>query len=153
MKHHAIACVIAVFVTITGCQPQPTQFTAEDEATLSGIVEATARNFKAGDMETWAQHYANDAVFLPPNAPMVVGQANILAWGQAFPPLNELTFSNVTVSGEGNVGYGTSSYDMAFKDMSPDHGKQLVVFRRPPGGAWAIVAVSFSSDVPSSEGE
>ena len=149
MNHHTIACVTAVFITITGCQPQPTQFTAEDEATLRGMVEATARNFKAGDMETWAQHYADDAVFQPPNAPMVVGQANILAWGQAFPPLKDLTFSNVTVSGEGNVGYGTSSYDMAFNDMPPDHGKQLVVFRRPPGGAWAIAAVSFNSDVPA----
>ena len=149
MNHHTIACVTAVFITITGCQPQPTQFTAEDEATLRGMVEATARNFKAGDMETWAQHYADDAVFQPPNAPMVVGQANILAWGQAFPPLKDLTFSNVTVSGEGNVGYGTSSYDMAFPDMATDQGKQLVVFRRPPGGDWAIVAVSFNSDAPS----
>ncbi|MGI9248375.1 MAG: YybH family protein [Woeseiaceae bacterium] len=153
MNLRTIACVTAVFFTITGCQPQPTQFTAEDDATLRDMVEATARNFKAGDMETWAQHYANDAVFQPPNAPMVVGQANILAWGQAFPPVKDLTFSNVVMSGEGNVGYGTSSYDMAFKDMPADHGKQLVVFRRPPGGVWAIVAVSFNSDVPSSKGE
>lgn len=147
------ACATAVLFSIIGCQPQPTQFTAEDEATLGGMVEATARNFKAGDMDTWAQHYANDAVFQPPNAPMVVGQANILAWGQAFPPVEDLTFSNIVVSGEGNVGYGTSSYDMAFTDMRPDQGKQLVVFRRPPGGAWAIVAVSFNSDVPSSKPE
>jgi ketosteroid isomerase-like protein len=153
MNHHTFAFVIAVLVTITGCQPQSAQFTAEDEATLGGIVEATAQNFKAGDMDTWAQHYANDAVFQPPNAPMVLGQANILAWGQAFPPVEDLTFSNIIVSGEGNVGYGTSSYDMAFKDMPPDHGKQLVVFRRPPGGAWAIVAVSFNSDLPSSNRE
>ena len=97
---------------------------------------------------TTEQQYANDAVFQPPNAPMVVGQANILAWGQAFPPLKDLTFANVTVSGEGNVGYGTSSYDMAFRDMATDQGKQLVVFRRPPGGDWAIVAVSFNSDLP-----
>ncbi|MDH3647687.1 MAG: nuclear transport factor 2 family protein [Gammaproteobacteria bacterium] len=148
MNHRTLACVTAVLFTITGCQPQPTQFAAEDEAALSGIVEATARNFTAGDMETWAQHYAHDAVFQPPNAPMVVGQANILAWGQAFPPVKDLKFSDIMVSGEGNIGYGTSSYNMAFEDMPPDHGKQLVVFRRPPGGVWAIVAVSFNSDVP-----
>jgi len=150
MNHRTFAIVTAVFFTITGCQPQPTQFTAEDEATLRGMFEATARNFKAGDMDSWAQHYADDAVFQPPNAPMVVGQANILAWGQAFPPVKDLAFPDVMVSGEGNVAYGTSSYDMAFNDMPADHGKQLVVFRRPPGGAWAIVAVSFNSDVPSS---
>ena len=148
MSHYTIACVTVVFFTITGCQPQSTQFTVEDEATLRGMVEATARNFKAGDMETWAQHYARDAVFQPPNAPMVVGQADILAWGRAFPPVKNLTFPDVMVSGEGNVGYGTSSYDMAFGDMATDQGKQLVVFRRPPGGAWAIVAVSFNSDRP-----
>jgi ketosteroid isomerase-like protein len=148
MNHFTIACVTAIFFTITGCQPQSTQFTAEDEATLRGIVEATARDFGSGDMETWSQQYADDAVFQPPNAPMVVGQANILALGQAFPPLENLTFSNITVSGEGNIGYGTSSYDMAFTDQTTDQGKQLVVFRRPPGGAWEIVAVSFNSDRP-----
>ena len=153
MKHRTVVCMIAAIFTITGCQSQSTQFTAEDEATLRGMVEATAQSFKAGDMETWAQYYANDAVFQPPNAPMVVGQGNILAWGQAFPPLKELTFTNVMVSGEGNVAYGTSSYDMAFGDMAADQGKQLVVFRRPPGGAWAIVAVSFNSDVPSTKQE
>mgnify|MGYP001814411213 CR=1 FL=1 len=148
MNHQAIACLAVVFFAIIGCQPQPTQFTVEDEAMLRGMVEATARDFSAGDMEAWAQHYANDAVFQPPNAPMVVGQENIRAWGQAFPPLKDLTFTNVKVSGEGNVGYGTSSYDMAFPDMATDQGKQLVVFRRPPGGDWAIVAVSFNSDRP-----
>jgi ketosteroid isomerase-like protein len=148
MRLYTFAWVTAVFLTITGCQPQSAQFTAEDAATLRGMVEATAKDFKAGDMETWAQHYANEAVFQPPNAPMVVGQANILAWGQAFPPLKDLTFTNVMVSGEGNVGYGTSSYDMTFTDMATDQGKQLVVFRRPPGGDWAIVAVSFNSDRP-----
>ena len=145
MSYYTIACVTVIFA-ITGCQPQPAQFTAEDAATMRGIVEATARDFSAGDMETWAQHYAIDAVFQPPNAPMVVGQANILEWGQAFPPLKDLTFTNIRMSGEGNIGYGTSSYDMEFPDMATDQGKQLVVFRRPPGGAWAIVAVSFNSD-------
>lgn len=153
MNNRSLACVIGVVFTITGCQPQPSQFTTEDEATLRGIFEATARDFGAGNMKAWVQHYANDAVFQPPNAPMVVGDAHILAWGQAFPPIKDLVFSNIMVSGEGNVAYGTSSYDMAFKDTPPDHGKQLVVFRRPPGGAWAIVAVSFNSDVPSSKRE
>ncbi len=149
MKQRTLACLAAVFFTITGCQPQPTQFTAEDEATLRGMIEATARSFKAAEMETWAQLYSQDAVFQPPNAPTVAGQANILAWGQAFPPLKDLSFPNVMVSGEGNVGYGTSSYVMKFNDVPPDSGKQLVVFRRPPGGSWAIVAVSFNSDVPA----
>jgi len=149
MNHLTIGFLAVVFFAITGCQAQPVQFTTSDEATLRGMVEATARDFGAGDMETWAQQYANDAVFQPPNAPMVVGQADILALGQAFPPLEKLTFSNITVSGEGNIGYGTSSYDMVFTDKTTDQGKQLVVFRRPPGGAWAIVAVSFNSDLPA----
>ncbi len=149
MSRLAVAGLTAALFVITGCQSPPAQFTAEDAATLRGIVESTAQSFKAGEMETWARHYASDAVFQPPNAPMVVGQADILAWGQSFPPLADLTFTNIEVSGEGNVAYGTSSYDMAFPGTPPDRGKQLVVFRRPPGGSWAIVAVSFNSDMPS----
>ncbi len=50
MNHQSIGFLAVVVFAITGCQPQPAQFTAEDEATLRGMVEATARDFGAGDM-------------------------------------------------------------------------------------------------------
>ncbi|NNE34197.1 MAG: DUF4440 domain-containing protein [Rhodothermales bacterium] len=145
-------------LVLLGCQSNEslptttaeTAFTAQDEQALRGMIEATARDFGAGDMTTWANQYAQDAVFQPPNAPTVTGQANILAWGEDFPPLVDLTFTDITISGEGDLAYGTSSYAMEFEDSRSDSGKQLVVFRRSPDGEWAIVAVSFNSDLPPS---
>jgi ketosteroid isomerase-like protein len=92
--------------------------------------------------------YADDGLLQPPNAPTIKGRPNLLAWGQAFPPIEAFTFSNVEVFGEGNLGWGTSGYTLKLKDSATDTGKQLVVFRRMADGKWKVLAASFSSDLP-----
>jgi hypothetical protein len=79
---------------------------------------------------------------------LVRGRAALLEWGKAFPPIESLSFSDIQVTGEGNMAYGSSSYALKLKGMPLDHGKQLGVFRRTPGGVWEIQAVSFNSDLP-----
>ena len=119
----------------------------EDVATLEGTFDAVVRLVRAGDWAGWTALYAEDAVFHPPNGPAVRGRAAIRKWGDAFPPVEAFGFSNVEVSGEGNVAYGTSGYSLTIKGLPPDTGKQLVVFRRGTSG-WLVVAVSFNSDLP-----
>ena len=85
----------------------------------------------------------------PPNAPSVNGRAAIRAWGETFPALEDMSFPNVQVMGQGDMAYGTSGYVMTFEGAPRDTGKQLAVFRRTPSGGWEVVAVSFSSDLPA----
>ncbi len=144
----AVACLTAGVLTFTACQPRPAEFTTQDETTLRGMFDATPGYFKGGNWEAWAGLYTEDGLLQPPNAPTVSGRTNLIAWGHAFPPVDEVTFSKVMVWGEGNVGYGTSSYALKLKGRPADSGKQLVVFRRPPGGKWAVAAASFNSDIP-----
>lgn len=141
--------VPVLLALIVGCQPAAARFTTQDEATLRGMFEATPGYVRTGAWETWAAQYTEDAVFQPPNAPLVMGRANLIAWGRGFPPVENAAFSKIAIAGEGNFAYGTSSYLLKLKGMPADSGKQLVVFRRPPGGSWAVVAVSFNSDVPA----
>jgi len=143
-----LACVAAGVLVVVACQARPATFSAQDEATLRGMFDATPRYVRAGDWATWAGQYAEDGLLHPPNALMVKGRPNLLAWGQAFPPIEGLTFYNVQVWGEGNLAYGTSAYALKVKGLAPDTGKQLVVFRRPAGGKWEVMAASFSSDLP-----
>lgn len=119
----------------------------EDVATLEGMFSAVVRLIRADDWAGWAALYADDAVFHPANAAAVRGRAAIQAWGEAYPKLDAIEFSNVQVSGEGNLAYGTSRYALTFKGLPPDKGKQLAVFRRGMGG-WQVVAASFNSDLP-----
>ena len=52
------------------------------------------------------------------------------------------------VAGEGNLAYGTSAVFIKIRDLPPDTAKQLVVFRRDTSGAWQVLAVSVTSDLP-----
>ncbi len=151
MKIHRRLMGIAVVVSVVaGCQaPAPTELTTQDAETLRGIFDTTVSTVLAGDWAGWAGQYSEDAVLQPPNAPSVSGRAAIQAWGEAFPALEDMSFSNVQVMGQGDMAYGMSGYVMTFEDAPTDTGKQLAVFRRTPSGGWEVVAVSFSSDLPA----
>lgn len=123
-------------------------FTAQDEATLRGLFEATVRYIKAGDYASWARLYAEDGFLQPANGRAVQGHQNLVAWARSFPQIEEFAHQNVRVWGEGNLAYGTSGYTMKFKGLPHDLGKQLVVFRRGADGAWKVVAASINSDLP-----
>ncbi|HXG44717.1 MAG TPA: DUF4440 domain-containing protein [Gemmatimonadales bacterium] len=142
-------CSLLVMVIVSAaCGPKAPPFTAADEAALRAVFEAGPREMKAADWDAWAKVYTADAILQPPNHPPVRGQTNILAFARAFPPIVEASFGDVEVTGEGNLAYATSSYVIGVQGAVPDSGKQLLVFRRPPGGAWMVVAASFSSNRP-----
>ncbi len=143
------ACLAAALVALSACQAAAPQFTAEDETALRGMFDATVTNIKAGDWAQWSEQFAENAMLQPPNAKPVNGRAAILAWGQEFPPVEDLSFSDVQVSGEGNTAWGSSAYVLKIKDAAAaDSGKQLVVFRRLTGPTWEVAAVSFGSNLP-----
>jgi ketosteroid isomerase-like protein len=124
------------------------QFTEQDQAAVRQVLDACTRYVNAGDWTSWAEMYSEDGFLQPPNAPTLKGRLQLLAWGQAFPPIERLAFFNVETWGEGNIAYGTSTYTLEMKDRPSDTGKQLVVFRRAADGRWNVVAASFSSDLP-----
>ena len=127
------------------------RFNEEDSAAVERMFKDAPRCFAEGEFKTWAGLYAEDAILQPQNAPTVVGRGDIEAFLCSL-PFEEMTWSDVQVSGEGNMAYGTSTYWLRFSAEAggiEDSGKQLVVFRRSPDEKeWKVVAVSFNSDLP-----
>lgn len=147
----AFASAAFLSLMVIGCQQAPARPAAlgqEDMSALRAMFDSTVSWVRAANWTAWAGQYSDDALLQPPNAPAVHGRAALLAWGQAFPPVEALDFSNVQVSGEGNLAYGTSDYSMTVQGAPVDVGKQLVVFRKGEDGQWHVVAVSFNSDLP-----
>ena len=140
-------CLTAVILAVGACTSQPPEFSAEDESRVRAMFDSTVANIRAGDWTTWSRQFAEDAVLYPPNARSVVGRPAILSWGQAFPPVEEFSFSDVEVVGEGNMAHGTSAYVLKLRGAPADTGKQLVVFRRSAGGSWEIPAGAFNSNL------
>lgn len=124
-----------------------TSLSQEDVTALEVLTGTVARLIRAGDWAGWAALYAADAVLHPPNSAAVRGRDAIQKWGEAFPPVEALEFSDVQVFGEGNVAYVTTAYALTIRGLPPETGKQLGVVRRAIGG-WQVVAVSFNSDLP-----
>ena len=140
--------LITAVCILLGCQQPPPAFTADDDSHVRSMFDATVTNIKAGNWTEWSRQFSDNAVLQPPNAKAVRSRAAILAWGQAFPPVEALSFANVEVTGEGNWAYGTSDYVLKVQGAPVDSGKQLVVLRRAASGTWEIPAVSFSSNLP-----
>lgn len=141
---HAIAAVV---VTV-GCRSRSADFTAQDEATIRGMFDARVADIRAGDWVKWASQHAEDCIVQPANAPTIKGRAALLAWGRSFPPIDSFSLADIQVWGEANVAYATSAYTLKLRNLPVDKGKELFVFRRPPGGQWQVVAFSLSSDLP-----
>jgi ketosteroid isomerase-like protein len=150
MRAAPIATLLATgLVVLSRCRAGGSEFTSQDESTVRAMFDSTIANIRAHDWATWSKQYTDDAVVQPGNAKTLKGRAAILSWGQAFPPVEEITFTNVHVSGQGGMAYGTSDYVLKLQGMPADTGKQLVVFMRSASGKWEIPAVSVSSDLPA----
>ncbi len=146
------AAWMLVLVLVAGCQRPavaPAALSEEDKTAIRAVFETVVNSIRTSNWDAFGATFADNAVFQPANSPALHGPDAIKAWVTAGPkPTAAFDFSNVEVSGEGNLAYATSAINMAFEGVPPDNGKQLVVLRKDPTGAWKTVAVSFNSDTP-----
>ena len=138
--------------------PGATLAQGKTDSTLDKLVVEFEAAFNAKDAAQLASFYAEDAVLMPPNEPMVKGRTAIqafwakqfqqgisgidlkpiessIAGGQAF----EAGTATVTMSGT-NTPTGTGG-----RDNATDTGKYVVVYRRV-GSDWKLAYDIFNSD-------
>jgi uncharacterized protein (TIGR02246 family) len=96
--------------------------------------------------------YAESAVLMPPNHPMVEGRDAIRTFLQGLIDAGfaGITLETTTIDAAGDLAYGRGRYTLR---MSPpgqgtmeDVGKYVVVYRRQGDGAWRAIADIFNSD-------
>jgi ketosteroid isomerase-like protein len=145
-KSWAVAAVC--FTLAAGACQKPAEFTAADEATIKGMFDSTVVWYKARKFNEWSMLYAENGFLQPPNGKTLTGRAGLVAWANAFPPIEDITFTNVKVSGDGNMAMGSSDYTLKAKGAPADTGKQVVVARRGADGKWTVIGAGFSSDLP-----
>jgi ketosteroid isomerase-like protein len=150
MKARSLLGLTLGLAVLGGSPSFAAELSAQDAAAVRKVFDDVVKYIRAGDWASWASQWSEDGVFHRANGPLLKGRAAIQAYGQGFPAIETVSFSNVQVSGEGNLAYGTSGYTLTFKKGGPppDTGKQLAVFRRSASGKWEAVAVSVNSDLP-----
>jgi uncharacterized protein (TIGR02246 family) len=111
--------------------------------------------FNARDAAKVGALYAEDAVLMPPNMPLIKGRAGIEAWfkggfDQGFSNLRLAPFRSEV---SGDLAYVAGTYTISAKPPAgaavEDRGKYIEIWKRS-GGQWRMVSDIFNSDLPPS---
>jgi ketosteroid isomerase-like protein len=125
---------------------------AKIEQALRDADAEWSRVAAAKDLDKTVSFYADDAMVLPPNQPMVTSKAGIRNLWKGF--LDSLTDINwkttrVEMAKSGEMGYLIGTYAMTMKDGTKDTGKYCEVWKKQADGKWKVAADMFSSDLPA----
>jgi uncharacterized protein (TIGR02246 family) len=140
--------VSALIVCVAG-----SAFGGEVEKSIRAMAENFEAGVKAGNVDQVISIYAEDAVVMPPNMPVVSGRdavrqfwAGMLAMGKAE---IDIMIDDISVSGDMAVERGTWSLTVMPEGASSsvkDNGKYLIVWRNR-GGKWQAVSDIWNSDL------
>lgn len=153
MFKRLLLTVFAVAVT-TACaaSPQAVVDTAADEAKIRADGLAWFDHYNMGDADGVANLYADDALLMPPNAPMATGRSAIrafIAGDTAASKAAGIALKNASVTGvsiTGDSAWLSGTYAVTDAGgQTIDTGKYLSVHRRT-NGAWLYVRDIWNSD-------
>jgi uncharacterized protein (TIGR02246 family) len=108
-----------------------------------------AAAFNAKDAAKIASFYAEDAVVMPPNQPMVKGRANIEAHfkGEIQQGATNMQLNPVESSISGSQAFEAGTSTVTLPGGQTDRGKYLAILKRV-GNEWKIAYDSYNSDSP-----
>ncbi len=148
MRAHTFLALMAA----AACQPAPSILTDADRAAIDAQRGAFRDAAQAGEWARAAGIYTEDAMLLPPNAPVVVGRANIQQMFQGMPPVGEVVFSTREAAGTADLALVRGVYSMTMMPPGataavPDTGKFVELWRKQPDGAWLLQWDMWNSDL------
>lgn len=138
---------------LAACAKAPSSFTDADRAAIRATVDSFTNAIKKGDYGTAASYYAEDGVFMPPNAPAVEGRAGIQKQFETFGRVSAFSQPIVEIDGVGDLAYARLNADLTFipPNMTAamtDKAKVLIVMRKQPNGSWRTTRGMVNSDMP-----
>lgn len=145
MRKLAIAVTVAAALVVTGI----VQGQGKTDPALSKLAADWAAAFNAKDAAKIASLYADDAVVMPPNQPMVKGRANIEAHfkGEIQQGATNFQLNPVESAISGSQAFEAGTSTLTLPGGQTDSGKYLVVLKRV-GNDWKIAYDIYNSDAP-----
>jgi uncharacterized protein (TIGR02246 family) len=154
--------VILVFtLAVAGLAAQPPAKGGGDNAdAIKKVADAYVKATLAGDAKAIAALYTEDAVEMPPNAPMVKGRAAILQFYEkgfaGGATISSFTLTHLDTHASADRGYDVGTYTQSSTPKGAtnpvtDSGKFTVILKRV-GGAWQVAYAIYNSDQPPPKG-
>ncbi len=146
-----LTLTLLFLVSCTTAPPPDT--TAEDLQAINAKRKQYANDFNQGDAAVVAAHYTEEAKYLPPNSPMIVGREGIQAYIQGGFDAGvgnfQLTMTDLQVYGD--MAHDIGKYTLTIQPEEgaaiSDNGKYLVILKRV-NGTWQLDAVSLNTSLP-----
>ena len=123
---------------------------------IKAVADAYVKAALAGDAKAIAALYTEDAIEMPPNAPMVKGRAAILQYYQkelgGGTTMNSFTLVHLESQATGDRAYDVGTYQQSVTPKGAtsavtDSGKYTVILKRV-GGDWQVAYAIYNSDQP-----
>jgi len=160
MRQLLMVTAVSLFLAI-GCAPAagPPVQELDLQAERAALLEADRGVFEAYStsdtpLDTLFTFFTDDAIVLPPDAPMARGKEEsraVFAALEAMPGYS-LTWSAsmADVGGVADLGYTIGTYHMAFQDPGGNpveiDGKFMTVWKKQPDGTWKIAVDMFNAN-------
>ena len=126
-----------------------------DEKAVRDADEAWSKVAGARDLDKTVSYYAEGAVVLPPNEPMVTAKDGIRnLWKGFLDSLTDISWktARVETSKNGDMACLIGTYELTMKDGTKDRGKYCEVWKKQADGKWKVATDMFSSDLPVPSG-
>jgi ketosteroid isomerase-like protein len=155
MRNIVKATLLVLLITAAGCAGAPKDdFTTADAETIRQNLAKFVAAFNGKQIDTIIGTYADNSVFMPPNAPMLRGREPLKSFFDDIfrRGATDLKMESETVVGHGPLAYQAGTYSMMYADPSKvasvrDRGKYLLVLRRM-SGTWRTEYTIWASDLP-----
>ena len=159
-RHLVLAGCIALITLALACQPQtsqtPPDTRAADEAAIKDFDAQWSNAASAKDLDKMLSSYADDAIVLQPNGPMLNSKDAVRKiWKEV---LTAPGFSGgwkatkVEVAKSGEIGYVSGTWEFTMNDASgkpaTDRGKFVEVVKKQADGTWKCAVDIWNSDAP-----
>ena len=148
---------VSAFVA-PSCAPSGTvDSRAADASAIQALDEQWSATAARNDLEGTVAFYADDAVLLPPNAPIATDRKSIReSWAALLGPNTAVSWkvSKAEVAKSGELGYLYGTYALSIQDAKGgppvrDTGKLVEVWKKQADGKWKCIVDTYNSDLPA----
>jgi ketosteroid isomerase-like protein len=125
------------------------EFTTSDRDAIRQRSQQLATAFNAKQMDAILELYADNSVFMPPNAPSLRGREPLREFYEdLIGRATNLRLETEDLSGHGPLAYETGTYSLVYEDGAVrDRGKYVFVWRNT-ADIWRTEKTIWSSDLP-----
>lgn len=152
MRYAVTIAALALTVAVSACASGAKEvgFTRQDQEAIRKNAADLAAAFNAKQLDKVLEQYAENSVFMPPNAPLLRGRDPLKSFYASMIErgATDLRLEPDEVSGHGPIAYESGTYSVSYANgASRDRGKYLLVLRNM-AGTWRTEKTIWSSDLP-----